>query len=233
MSSIQPGQYTIRWIADSRVAPSLQPLRVAQIAAFALQPRYGTLQGNAPQPTDAEVIRHRVGDDAITGVVRVSLPNATTTDVLGDAILAALRSNGVPDATAHTSIPVVPQLVPFAPILAPLAGLGALAARISPTVRESYSRRVGSVIVEITPGIDNTARPLAASNPVSGVLAAASTRESADPARAGNIGASAATDAARAAAAASQLSTGTIVAIVAGATVLTALAVAFVVHKVA
>lgn len=231
MSAISPGNYTVRWMLDVRRAPSVQPLRLAQVASYAVQPRFGMLQGAAVQPTDAEIVRHPASDDALTGVIRLRVANTTDTETLGEAIKAAVRTiPGCENAVAHLSASAAAPAA-AAPALFPLYAVVGLATRFIPSVRERVSTSLGNVVVQVTPGIDNTARPIPSTNVVGAALSGSSTRESADPARSGSLAGQAARDVTNAVAEASTLSPGAIVAIVAVSSALVVLGGVLIVRR--
>jgi len=224
-SPVAPGPYTIRWMVDTRNGQGLQPLRVAQLASYSLQPRIGTLSGNAVQPTDAEVIVNRLANDVLTGVVRLQVTSATTREAIGERILDALRTGGVPDAAAHLGATEWgPGAAFFSPALALVgAPIAALASVSGESGRQAFRGRFGSVVIELTPRVDNEARPSSSSSAVGAVANLASRRVSADPAREGTIGGTALSDAADAARRATELSPVTIALLVTGGAVVVAL----------
>lgn len=190
-SEIRPGSYTLRWMIDvPRVrATGLRPLRAAQIAAYALQPRYGTLAGAAPQPTDAEFIVNAFADDNISGVVRLQTAAPQTREAIGEAIVEAFRANGVPQAAPHltlseqTSAATVANPI-FGALLAPLAIAGSLGG-----ARERIRQRFGTTVIDVRPGIANDARPAIGATVAGAASALTSRRVSEDPARDGSVGA--------------------------------------------
>jgi len=197
-TSINPGSYTIRWMVDvPKVIPTgLTTLRAAQIAAYAVQPRFGTLAGDAVQPRDAEFIVNRIADDNITGVIRLTTTAPTTREAIGDAIVAAFRAQGQPQVARHlTASEATPVGVMFAPLAAVFAAPIAAAAALSTTQREAIRARLGTVVIGVEPRIRNDARPAAGATVAGAALAATSTRVSADPARDGAVGAGAAREA--------------------------------------
>lgn len=222
-SILSPGSYTIRWMIDTRRVQErgLTTLRAAQIAAYALQPRFGTLAGDSVQPRDAEFIVNVVSDDVITGVVRLQLTAPHAKEAMGEAILNAFRSQGVPDAAPHLTVSEVPT--PLGIAAAPLVGMFALplaaAAAVNAGSRNAVRTRFGNVIIGVEPRVRNDARPSAGATVAGAALAASSRRISSDPTRDGNIGASAAAEAARAAADAIAMPTWLIVLLSAGGVV--------------
>lgn len=230
---LAPGNYTLQWLVDVRSVSGMNPLRVAQVVAYSLSPRFGELVGNPPQPTDAEAVVNRTTDDVLTGVVRLRVTRAVeNVRDMDAAIIAALRANGYPNATGHVSASSVAPVAAL-PIVAPLALLGGAAAllvRQSDSGRDALASRFGRVIQTAEPRIDNTIRPLMSSSPVGAVLAVGSNRVSADPARNGSIGVAAARDGANAVGEALTLSPGAIAAIVAGSAAVCAI-VGFVLYK--
>ena len=215
-TTLRPGSYTIRYMLDiPQVEPTgLTTLRAAQIAAYAAQPRFGTLVGNAVQPSDAEFILNRIADDNITGVIRLQTQRDITKEDLGNAIVAAFRAQGHPQVAAHLSASeYTPASAIFTPLVAVAAAPLALASSVAGNQRMALRDRFGTVIVGAEPRIRNDARPPSGSTIAGSALAAASRRISADPARSGTIGASAAAEAARAASEAFAIPTWLIVAL--------------------
>jgi hypothetical protein len=210
--AINPGSYTIQWMVDTRRASGLQPLRIAQLAAYSLQPRIGTLVGSAVQPSDAEFIINRLTNDNLSGVVRLQVNAATTKTAIGEAILNALRGGGVPDAAPHLGATEWgPASALASPFLAAFAlPVGALAAATGESGRQAFRNRFGSVVVRVHPQVDNAVRPASSTSPVGALAGQLSNRVSTDPARNGNVGASSLTEAADAIRQASSLSPTTI-----------------------
>ena len=201
-TTYQPGSYTFKWMVDTRNVDGLRPLRIAQVAAYSLQPRFGSLTGNAVQPTDAEFIKNRLTNDVITGVIRLTITSPQSKNAMERRILEELRANGVPDAAKHlgttewgaSAVLASPAVAIF---YGAFAGAGALAGE---SRRQSIRNRWGNVIIEAKPTVDNAERPSTGSSPLGTLGNSLSNRVSADPARNGNIGASAASEiAARAA----------------------------------
>jgi len=193
-TSINPGSYTIKYMLDvPKVVPTgLTTLRAAQIAAYGVQPRFGTLAGDAVQPRDAEFIVNRIADDNITGVIRLTTTAPTTQEAIGDAIVQAFRSQGQPAVAPHlTAGETTPAAALFSPLAALIAAPFALASSLSPTQREAIRRRFGKVVIQVDPRIRNDTRPAAGATVAGAALAATSTRVSADPARDGAVGAGA------------------------------------------
>ena len=179
-------------MVDTRNVGGLQPLRIAQVVAYSLQPRFGTLAGNAVQPTDAEFIVNRLTNDTITGVVRLNVTSPQRKSEIEARILSELRANGVPDAAKHLGTTEWgPNAALFAPALtlafAPIVGAYALSGESG---RQAARERFGNVIIDVKPSIDNALRPASASGPIGALTNQLSNRVSADPSRNGNIGSS-------------------------------------------
>ena len=215
-TTLRPGNYTIKWMVDVPQVRTtgLTTLRAAQIAAYAAQPTFGTLVGNAVQPTDAEFILNRVADDHISGVIRLQTARDITREALGAAIVQAFRTQGFPTVAPHLGASeVTPAAAFFSPLVAVVAAPVAFASSASSNARQSFRDRFGTVIVSVDPRVRNDARPAVSSTVAGAALAGASTRISSDPARDGNIGASAVAEAARSAAGAFELPTWLVVAL--------------------
>lgn len=198
-TTYSPGAYTFKWMVDTRNVSGLQPLRIAQVAAYAVQPRHGQLAGNAVQPTDAEFIKNRLTNDTITGVIRLQLTSPQSKSSIEQTILTALRANGVPDAAKHLGgSEWGPGAAVAAPALAlftwPVAGIAALSGESG---RQSVRNRIGDVIIDVKPRVDNAERPSIASGPLGLIANQASTRISADPSREGTVGAASVAEAAQ------------------------------------
>ena len=195
-TTYQPGSYTFRYMVDTRNVDGLRPLRIAQVAAYSLQPRFGTLTGNAVQPTDAEFIKNRLTNDNITGVIRLTLTSPQSKNAIEERILTELRANGVPDAAKHLgSTEWGSSAVLASPVVALFyagyAGAGAVAGEGR---RQAIRNRWGNVIVDVKPTVDNNVRPATGSGPIGTLANSLATRVSADPARNGNVGASVASE---------------------------------------
>ena len=217
-SPVAPGPYTIRWMVDTRNGQGLQPLRVAQLAAYSLQPRLGQLSGNAVQPTDAEVIVNRLTNDVVTGVVRLQVTSATTQEAIGERILEALRTGGVPDAAPHLG---AAEWGPVSAFFSPaLALVGSIPGERG---RQFVRSRFGGVVIELNSRVDNEARPASSSTAAGAMTGAFSTRISADPARTGTLGATALREAADSIRDAASLSPLTIALLATGGAVVVAL----------
>ncbi len=191
-TTYQPGSYTFKWMVDTRNVDGLRPLRIAQVAAYSLQPRFGSLTGNAVQPTDVEFIKNRLTNDVITGVIRLTITSPQSKNAIEERILTELRTNGVPDAAKHLgSTDWGANAALFAPAiavgLAPIVGLYSLSGERG---RQAARDRFGNVIIEAKPSIDNAVRPASASGPLGAITNQLSNRVSVDPARNGVIGAS-------------------------------------------
>jgi hypothetical protein len=156
------------------------------------------LSGNAVQPTDAEVIVNRLTNDVVTGVVRLQVTSATTREAIGERILEALRTGGVPDAAPHLGATEWgPASAFFSPAIAIVgAPLAALAAATGETGRQAVRSRFGSVVIDLNPRVDNEVRPASSSSAVGALTGAVSNRISADPARQGTLGGTALSEAA-------------------------------------
>ena len=192
----QPGSYTFKWMVDTTNVEGLRPLRIAQIAAYALQPRFGNLAGNAVQPTDAEFIKNRMTNDNLTGVIRLFLTSPQSKNAMEERILTELRANGVPDAAKHLgSTEWGAAVVLGSPITALGYGIwsGVQSLR-GEQARQNYRNRNGNVIIDVKTTIDNEARPASGSGAAGTFVSGLATRVSADPARNGNIAASAAAE---------------------------------------
>ena len=201
-TTLRPGNYTIKWMLDipNVEGSGLTTLRAAQIAAYAAQPRFGTLVGDPVQPRDAEFIINRIADDNITGVIRLQTQRDITKEDLGNAIVAAFRAQGQLQVAAHLAASeYTPASALFSPLVAVAAAPIALASSVVGNQRMALRDRFGTVIVSAEPRIQNDARPAAGSTVAGAAMAAASRRISDDPNRTGTIGASAAAEAARAA----------------------------------
>lgn len=192
-TTYQPGSYTFKWMVDTRNVDGLRPLRIAQVAAYALQPRFGNLTGNAVQPTDAEFIKNRITNDNLTGVIRLTLTSPQSKNAMETRILEELRANGVPDAAKHLgSTEWGATAVAVSPAVALLyAGYAGVAALGGENRRQAVRNRYGNVIIEAKTTVDNNERPSSGSSPLGTLSNSLSTRVSADPSRNGNIGASA------------------------------------------
>ena len=215
-------------MVDTRNGQGLQPLRIAQVAAYSLQPRIGQLSGNAVQPTDAEVIVNRLTNDVLTGVVRLQVTSPTTREAIGERILQSLRESGVPDAAPHlNAAEVAPAGVPalvLGPALAVVgAPLAALAAATGERGRQAVRARFGTVVTSLNPRVDNEARPASSSTAVGAVTGVLSTRISADPSREGTLGGTALSEAANTLREATSLSPLTIALLATGGAVIVAL----------
>lgn len=190
-SEIRPGSYTLRWMIDvPRVrSTGLRPLRAAQIAAYALQPRYGTLAGSAVQPTDAEFIVNAFADDNISGVIRLQTTAPQTREAIGEAIVAAFRANGVPQAAPHLTMAEESSAATIAnPIVGSFLAVPALLASVA-GAREAVRARFGTTVIDVRPGIANDRRPAVGATISGAASALTSRRVSEDPARDGSVGA--------------------------------------------
>ena len=190
-SEIRPGSYTLRWMIDVPNVRStgLRPLRAAQIAAYALQPRYGTLAGSAVQPTDAEFIVNAFADDNISGVIRLQTTAPQTREAIGEAIVAAFRANGVPRAAPHLTMSEESSAATMVnPIVGSFLALPALLAS-AVGAREAVRARFGTTVIDVRPGIANDRRPALGATVSGAASALTSRRVSEDPARDGSVGA--------------------------------------------
>lgn len=181
----QPGEYTIQWMFDQRNVGQINKLRTAQTVAYALR-SIGELAPPPPQPTDVEVINNTVDYDSVTGVVRIRFRRVVSYEEFGALVIETVRGNGFPDALPH--VHVSPGGL-FSGSL--FATIGDALGLTAPDIGFS------DVVCGVTPGISAVTRPLLGANPMESTLAAASNRQSEDPARNGNVTVSEAAQAAR------------------------------------
>lgn len=221
-----PGPYTIQWMLDVPRAPTTPPDRYIEAIVASLS-QSGNLSGN--NPVEVEIVRHRGVPDTITGILRIQFTVVQPENTVGNAILAAVQSVA-PTAVPYRRISGATTVVPAVLSAIPAAILAAIPA----TRNAIYQRFTPEIVINVTPGIVESERPVVSPTFYGARASSISTRESRDPNRTGNVTTTDVQNAVRAAgmavSEATTISTGTAIALsIVGAAILGGLG--FVIYK--
>jgi hypothetical protein len=214
---IEPGRYTIRFFIE---VPRDSAVSLATLTTQFMEGIANPSTISRVESMKVELLRHRYPASwVLSGAFVATVSAAIPEGLLGTQLLTIARRT-YPNAKAYRDISVFGVAAYAAPVMVPLLipatiGYGILRA-ISPSTAANVGQSVWPevVITSVRPPSANP-QPEVAGSALGTLAAAATDRDSTDPARTGVIGAQVAGDAARQTREAFTLSTGSIIAIVA------------------